>query len=177
MPWPAGKAARAGRDAEAAKARARYDREMARIQEKLRREQQELAQDQLELEARKREELLSYGESALNLLTRRRPSYMISHVSRKRRLTEQAEADVKESEETIRVLQQQLEDLAAKWEEEAEAINDRWAATLEEIEEVEVAPRRSDVVVDYCGLAWLPFWEVESREEKRLLLPAFDSGE
>ncbi len=170
-------AARAGRDAEAAKARARYDREMARIQEKLRREQQELAQDQLELEARKREELLSYGESALNLLTRRRPSYMISHVSRKRRLTEQAEADVKESEETIRVLQQQLEDLAAKWEEEAEAINDRWAATLEEIEEVEVAPRRSDVVVDYCGLAWLPFWEVESREEKRLLLPAFDSGE
>lgn len=166
-------AARAGRDAEAAKARARYDREMARIQEKLRREQQELAQDQVELEARKREELLSYGESALNLLTRRRPSYMISHVSRKHRLTEQAEADVRESEETIRALQQQLEELAAQWEEEAEAITDRWAATVDDIESVEITPRRSDVVVDYCGLAWAPFWEVESEEGERLLFPAF----
>lgn len=165
--------ARARRDEEAAGVRTRYEKQMARLQERLRREQQELAQDQVELEARKREEMLSYGEAALNLLTRRRPSYMISSVSRKRRLTQQAEAEVKESEETIRVLQEQLEDLAARWEEEAEAINDRWAATLEEISQVELAPRRSDVVVDYCGLVWVPFWEVRSREGERVLLPAF----
>ncbi len=166
--------ARARRDAEAAQRRAVYEREMARIQEKLRREQQELAQDQVELEARKREELLSYGESVLNLLTRRRPSYMISHVSRKRRLTQQAEAEVKESEEAIRTYQQQLEELAAKWEEEAEAITNRWATTVDDVESVEIAPRRSDVVVDYCGLAWVPFWEVESREGESILLPAFE---
>ncbi|MFN3762837.1 MAG: hypothetical protein ACK4WK_06530 [Anaerolineae bacterium] len=35
------------------------------------------------------------------------------------------------------------------------------------------APRRTDGVVDYCGLAWAPFWEVESRDGERLLLPAF----
>jgi hypothetical protein len=38
---------------------------------------------------------------------------------------------------------------------------------------VEVAPRRTDVVVDYCGLAWVPFWEVEGRDGEHLLLPAF----
>lgn len=167
-------AARAGRDAEAARTRASYEKQMARIQERLRREQQELAQDQTELEARKREELLSYGESVLNLLSRRRPSYMISFVSRKRRLTEQAEADVKESEETIRVLQQQLEELAAKWEKEAEAITDRWADMVDDIDQLEITPRRTDVVVEYCGLAWAPFWEVESRDGERLLLPAFE---
>lgn len=152
--------------------RASYERQMARIQEKLRREEQELAQDQAELEARKREELLSYGEAALNLFTRRRPSYMISHVSRKRRLTQQAEAEVQESVEAIRMYQEQLEELAVRWEEEAAAINDRWVAALEQVEELEVAPRRSDIAVDFCGLVWVPFWEVGTKEGAQLLLPA-----
>ncbi|MCX7855790.1 MAG: hypothetical protein N2556_07440, partial [Anaerolineae bacterium] len=165
--------ARARRDEEAAQVRARYEKQMARLQQQMWREQQELTQDQVELDARKREEALSYGEAALNLLTRRRPSYMISSVSRKRRLTQQAEADVKESEETLRVLQKQLDNLTVQMEKELEAVNDRWVAALEEIRPVEVAPRRTDVMVDYCGLAWVPFWEVEGREGERLLLPAF----
>jgi len=165
--------ARARRDEEAARVRDRYAKQIARLQERLWREQQELAQDQVELEGRKREEQLSYAESVLNLLTRRRPSYMISSVSRKRRLTQQAEAEVKESEEAIRVLQKQLEDLTAQVEKEVEAVNDRWAATLEDVRPVEVAPRRTDVVVDYCGLAWVPFWEVEGQDGEHLLLPAF----
>ncbi len=165
--------ARARRDEEAARVRARCEKPMARIRQQMWREQQELTQDQVELEARKREEMLSYGEAALNLLTRRRPSYMISSVGRKRRLTQQAEADVKESEETLRVLQKQLDDLTARMEEELEAVSDRWVAALEETRRVEVAPRRTDVVVDYCGLAWVPFWEIEGRDGERLLLPAF----
>ncbi len=165
--------ARARRDEEVARIRDRYAKQTARLQERLRREQQELAQDQVELEGRKREEQLAYGESVLNLLTRRRPSYMISSISRKRRLTQQAEADVEESEETIRVLQKQLDDLTAQMEQEVDALNDRWAATLDDIRQVEIAPRRTDVVVDYCGLAWVPFWEVEGRDGEHLLLPAF----
>jgi len=167
------KEARARRDAEADKARAAVEKKMKRLQERLRREKRELAEDQAELEARKREELLSWGESALNLLTGRRPSYMISSVSRKRRLARQAEADVEESLEAIKDLEEQLEDLAAEWEEQAEAINARWAATLEEIEQVEVAPRRRDVVVDFCGLAWVPMWEVETEDGRRLALSAY----
>lgn len=165
--------ARARRDEEVARTRARYEKQTVRIQERLQREQQELAQDQVEWEARKRDEALAYGESVLNLLTRRRPSYMISSVSRKRRLSQQAEADVKESEETLRVLQKQLDDLRARMEKEVEAIGDHWAATLEETRPVEVYPRRTDVAVDYCGLVWVPFWEVVGQEGERLLLPAF----
>ncbi len=164
--------ARARRDEEATQVRARYEKQMARIREQLRREQQEMERDLVELEGRKREKLLGYGEAALTLLTRKRLS-SLSSASRKHRLTQQAEADVKESEETIRVLQKQLDDLTAQMEEELNALNDRWAAMLDNVRQVEVAPRRADVVVDYCGLAWVPFWEVESREGERLLLPAF----
>lgn len=164
--------ARARRDEEAAQVRARYEKQMARIREQLRREQQEMERDKAELQGRKREELLGYGETALTLLTRKRLS-SLSSASRKRRLTQQAEAEVKESEETIRVLQKQLDDLTAQMEKEVDALNDRWAAMLDDVRQVEVAPRRTDVVVDYCGLAWVPFWEVEGRDGERLLLPAF----
>jgi hypothetical protein len=167
--------ARRQRDADLKKARAGMEKEMARVQKKLRREQRELDQDQDEVEARKREEMLSLGESVLNLLSksgRRRSTSAISRASRKRRMTRQAQADVEESEEAIQDLAAQLEDLAAEWEEQAEAINDRWADTLEEIEEVEITPRRADVTVEFCGLAWAPTWQVTLEDGQRVDLPA-----
>lgn len=168
--------ARRRRDEEIAKAKAAMDKKMQRVQERLRREQRELAEDQAELEARKREELLTLGESALGFLTGRR-SRVLSTASRKRRLTKQAEADVRESEEAIKDLEAQLKTLAEAWQEEVEEINDRWAATLEEIEVVEVAPRRRDVVVDYCGLAWVPEWEVETEDGGQVRLAAVEGKE
>lgn len=166
------KEARERRDAEIAKAKKAMDKKMQRVQERLRREQRELAEDQAELEARKREELLTLGESVLGFLTGRR-SRVLSTASRKHRLTKQAEADVRESEEAIKDLEAQLKALAEEWQEEVEEINDRWAATLEEIEVVEIAPRRRDVVVDYCGLAWVPEWEVETEDGGQVRLAAW----
>ena len=166
------KVARERRDEEVAKAKKKMDKRMQRLQEKLRREQRELEEDQAELEARKREELLTLGESALGFLTGRR-SRVLSTASRKHRLTKQAEADVRESEEAIKDLEAQLEALAEEWQEEVEEINDRWAATLEEIEVVEIAPRRRDVVVDYCGLAWVPEWVVETEDGGQVRLAAW----
>jgi len=164
--------ARRKRDAELKKARARMEKQMTRVQERIRREKRELAEDQEELEARKREELLTLGESALNLLTGRRPSYMISRASRKRRLTRQAKADVEESLEAIEDLEEQLEALGEEWEEQAAEINARWADTLEGIETVEITPRRADVRVEFCGLAWVPAWQVTLEDGRRLDLPA-----
>ena len=132
----------------------------------------ELAADQEDLEARKREELLTLGESALNLLTRRRSSSMISRSSRKRTLTKKAQADVEESLEAIEDFEQQLEDLKAQWEEQAAEISDVWADKLEEVEEFEVKPRRADVTVEFCGLAWVPVWRVMLEDGRQLDLPA-----
>ena len=164
--------ARRRRDAEIKKARVRMEQQMARVQQKLRREQRELTEDREDLDARKREEMLSLGESAFNLLTRRRSSSMISRASRKRTLTKKAQADVQESVEAIDDFKQQLEDLKAQWDEETAEIGDRWADTLEEIEEFEAKPRRADVAVEFCGLAWVPAWRVTLDDGQRVDLPA-----
>ena len=164
--------ARGQRDAELKKARARMEQRIARVQEKLRREKRELAGDQEELDARKREEMLGLGESALNLLTGRRSSSMLSRASRKRTLTTKAKADVEESLDVIADLEEQLGALEEEWAEEADDINARWADTLEEIEEVEVTPRRTDVMVEFCGLAWVPVWQMTLEDGRRIDLPA-----
>jgi hypothetical protein len=164
--------ARGQRDADLKKARARMEQRIARVQEKLRREKRELAGDQEELDARKREEMLGLGESALNLLTGRRSSSMLSRASRKRTLTTKAKADVEESLDVIAGLEEQLGALEEEWAEEAEEINARWADTLEEIEEVQVTPRRTDVMVEFCGLAWVPVWQMTLEDGRRIDLPA-----
>lgn len=163
------------RDAELDKARSRFEQQVDRLKEKLRREQRELSEDEADLAARKREETLSGAESVLNLLSGRRSSRMLSTASRRRRMTQQARSDVDESEEAIEDLQKQLEDLEADWKEKEEDVTSRWAETLEMIEEAEVAPRRTDVVVDFCGLAWVPMWYVEMEGGQRVTLPAHDA--
>ncbi|MCP4540970.1 MAG: DUF853 family protein [Chloroflexi bacterium] len=164
--------ARRKRDADLKKARVKMDQKMSRVQQRLRREQRELTADQDELEARKREELLTLGESALNLFSRRRSSSVISRSSRKRRMTKQAEAEVQESIEAIEDFEQQLEDLKAQWEEQAADISDLWAEKLDDVEEFEVKPRRTDVTVEFCGLAWVPTWRVMLEDGRPVDLPA-----
>jgi len=107
-----------------------------------------------------------------NLFGGRRSSSMVSRASRKRRMTKVAETDVEESLEAIEDLEEQLEALAQEWEEQAAEISDRWADTLEEVEEVEVTPRRADVTVEFCGLAWVPSWQVTLEDGRRIDLPA-----
>jgi hypothetical protein len=167
--------ARRQRGAELKKARARAEKQIDSVQKKLRREGRELDADEGDLAARKREEVLSLGESALNLFSRqgrRRATSAISRASRKRRMTKTAEADVEESLEAIGDFEQQLEDLKAQWEEQVAEIGDRWADTLEEIEEVAISPRRADVTVEFCGLAWVPAWQVTLEDGRHLDLPA-----
>jgi len=164
--------AREKRDEELKQERAKMEKKMAAVQIKLRREKRELADDEDDLASRKREELLSLGESALNLITGRRSSRMISTASRKRRMTKTAKADMEESLAAIEDYEKQLADLGEDWQDLAADINDRWAETLEVIEELEVSPRREDVRVAFCGLAWVPSYRITLEDGSALDLPA-----
>ncbi|MDH4138697.1 MAG: hypothetical protein OEW09_18575, partial [Anaerolineae bacterium] len=158
--------ARESRDAEVEKLRKKYQQKLDSLETKLAREQRELAGDQAEHEARKREELISAGETVIGLLgvgRRRRSTTGISRTARKRRLTTSAKADIAESEAEIARLQEDIEEMRQSLEEEAKAITDKWAATLDEIETYDVKPRRSDLNVELVALAWTPHWEIGYR--------------
>jgi len=160
--------ARENRDAEVEKLRRKYERKLDRLETRLTREERELAEDQAEYDARKREELLSAGESLVSLLGigRRRSTTGLSRAATKRRLTTSAKADIEESEAEIARLEDEIEDMRQEMQEEATAITEKWVATLDEIETYPVKPRRSDVRVEVVALAWTPYWEIGYRSAR-----------
>jgi len=160
------KAAQEARDATVQKLREKYATRLDRLLDKLRREERELADDQAEYEARKREELLSAGESLLGFLSGRRSTRAVSIQSRKRRLTEQAKLDAEESEDEIAHLENQIADLEAELEAKEAEETARWAAAIEDVTALEVRPTKSNVFVERFGLAWLPRWQVSYQDER-----------
>ncbi len=154
--------AREKRDEEVEKLRKKYQRQLDQLQTRLGREERELSEDQAKYEARKREELLSAGETVVGMLGvfGRRSTTGLSRAATKRRLTEQARADIEESEAEIERLQQEIEDMRRMMQEEAEAIGQRWTATVDQVEPYGIKPRRQDVQVEVVALAWAPFWEI-----------------
>ncbi len=164
--------ARENRDVEVKKLRQKYQSKLDRLETHLAREDLELEEDQAEYEGRKREELLSAGESVIGLLGifGRRSTTAASKAARKRRMTSTAKADIKESEEEIARLQAEIEDMRQEMQEEAASITDKWAATLDDIETYAVKPRRSDVQVEVVALAWTPYWEIGHRSARGSLV-------
>ncbi len=164
--------ARAGRDAEVEKARARYERQARTLQDRLEREQRELREDEAELSHRKVEEWGTHAENALGVLGRNRNRRTLSTSLTKRRMTEQAKAEVEESLDAIAGYEGQLKALQAEQEAALAEINDRWGGLVNDETEITVAPKKTDIFVERFGVAWIPFYLVETGGEL-VELPAF----
>ncbi len=166
-------AAKEAYDAEVKKLTAKYKGKLDRLEAQLRREERELEGDRIEFDARKEEELLSGAESLISLFAGRKSSRRLSTASRKRRMTRQAKADIKESERVIDELEGQIEALESEAKLEAEELSRKWNELLDEVEEVQVRPRRADVQLKLFALAWIPRWEVVVAGQA-LTMPAYE---
>jgi hypothetical protein len=165
------------RDIEVEKIKKKYKKKLDQLESKKRREERELTQDEVEYQARKREEMLSAGESVLGFLTGRRSRRAVSIASRQRRLTQQSQADVEESLEAIEDLEAQIQDLGEASEEEIAQVTERWAETIDVVEKVEVRAKKADISIEAFGLAWVPRWQVTYEDKgltQQLSLTAYD---
>lgn len=165
-------AAREGRDAEIRKVEATFDKKLATLEDKLRREERELAEDESELSQRKMEELGTHAENVFGLFTGRRSSRRISSSLTKRRLTAQAKADVEESLETIKDLKKQIAALQAEKEKAIQEVNQRWSELANQVNEMSVAALKKDILVDFFGVGWFPYYVVQVGSQV-IELPAF----
>ncbi len=80
-------------------------------------------------------------------------------------MTEQARADVDESIATIKQYKQQIQDLEQKREQFVSQVNDKWAALVNQVEEIQIPAKKSDVFVEYFGVAWQPFYLIRAAGE------------
>jgi len=165
-------AAREARDAEIAKKSATLDRQLKTAEDKLSREERELREDEAELSNRKVEEAGTHLENLTGLFGGRRKSSRLSSSLTKRRMTEQAKAEVEESLDAIDQFKAQIKELEKRRAEVLAEINDRWGRLVNEITEVTIAPKKTDVFVKLFGVAWMPYYMIKS-DTDTFELPAF----
>lgn len=165
-------AARAARDEEIEQVAGKIDRKIEALQSKLSREERELRADESELSQRKMEELGTHAENVFGFLGGSRSSRRVSTSLTKRRLTAQAREDVEESLEAIDEYKEQMAQLEKERAEVTGEINSRWGNLVNNISEITVNPRKSDVHVILFGVAWAPQYIVEVGG-RTMELPAF----
>jgi len=147
-------AAKQNRDEEVEKLRDRMETKLTRLRTKLSKEELELEEDKDDYKSRKNEEMLSAGETIagfFGVLGRRRSSGL-STAARKRRMTQNAKADIKEK----------VEDIVTRWEE-----------ALEDEEIFQLKPRRTDVQVTLVTPVWIPCYFIETKNGGSARIPAW----
>ena len=164
-------AASDARDAEVEKKTAAIEKKIKSIEDKLFREERELQQDQADLQNRNIETGLSGAEAVAGMLGFGRKKSLSTSVS-KFRMAQNAKEDVRESEESIAQYKKDLAVLERQREEVAAEINDRWGSLVNEISEVAIKPKKTDIYVNIFGVAWKPYYLVQSGAET-IELPAF----
>ncbi len=168
-------AARKERDEEVQKVSDKYDKKIATLQERMAREERELAEDETELSQRKMEELGTHAENIFGFFSKKsRSTRRISSSLSKRRMTEQAKADVDESIDAIADFKKQIGALEKEKQSELEDVNDRWGEIANQSTDIPVTPYKKDILVDLFGVAWMPFHVVQTGNQA-IELPGYGS--
>lgn len=165
-------AARLKRDQEIEKLSAALNRQIATVEERLRREERELEKDQSEYENRKWEENATHAENVFGLFTGKGSMRKVSSSMTKRRMTEQAKSEVDESVQAIRQYKTQLDELEQRRSQIVEEANERWGNVVNQVNEIPITPKKSDVFIEHFGVAWLPYYLVRAGGDL-YELPAF----
>lgn len=156
--------AREACDAEIAKKTAVLEKKIKTLEDKLGREERELREDEAELQNRNIESganLVEIGASLFGLTRKKSVTTQFT----KHRLAQSAKADVQESEEAIAQFTKDLNALYRERDAMADEINNRWGSVVNEISEVSIKPKKTDIYVNFFGVAWKPFYIVQAGDE------------
>lgn len=160
-------------EAEIKKASATYDTRLRALNDKLEREQRELRQDKSELSSRNLETGVNVAETVLSLFGRGRKRAITSSLT-KARMAKQAKGNVQESEDAIKGYQEQIAAIEADRATAIQAVNDKWAGVANQIIEIPIAAQKKDILLDFFGVAWMPFHLVKIGEQLEEL-PGFSA--
>lgn len=70
--------------------------------------------------------------------------------------------DVKRADQKIEAVKQKLEDLETQHQDDVDAVHENYDVSDDDLENVLMRPRKSDITIDALGLLWLPSWQDES---------------
>jgi hypothetical protein len=90
----------------------------------------------------------------------------------KHRMTEQSKADVEESITAIEEYKRQLAQLEQSREQALSEAGSKWGKVVNDITEIPILAKKSDVYINLFGVAWFPYYQVNSGGQV-IEIPAF----
>jgi hypothetical protein len=156
--------AREARDAQTDALRDKYAAKFSTLNERIRRAEQAVEREQEQATGSKIDTMVSVGSTLLGaLLGRKRVS--ATSVSRSASAMRKAgnaykqSGDVQRAGETVDAHKAQLTELEVELQAELASLEADWSAKAEQLEEIAVRPKATDITLQFCGIGWLPFFE------------------
>jgi hypothetical protein len=159
-----GQGAREQRDEAVAALRQKYAPKIAALQERLRKSEQTAARQKEQARQAGLQTAISVGATLLGAFTGRK----ITSASTIGRATSAARGfgrsinesqDVGRAEDTVEVLQKQLNDFSAEFNAESATLMAKIDPTTEVLDTVTIKPKKADITVQLLVLAWAPYWQ------------------
>src|SRR5690606_2252436 len=164
-------AGRERRDAEIDAWTNKYEGIMDKLEAEMRRTAQKLENEQRELAAERRNELFTTGEAILSLL-RGRTTYTLSRMARAQVYRNRSKGDIRLYEQGLAEINERIARAEQDFENGLRAINEKWAAIAQQVDEYVITPYKKDIRPELFGVGWVPYWYA-SINGQALLLPAY----
>jgi hypothetical protein len=143
-------------DAEVAKAVARFDDRISRARDRIEAAAMRLSEIELDVETRRREELVSGAVSILGALTRRRASTAASGAARRRSMTQRAEQRAVTGSAKVERETAAMMDLEAQRDAAVVEAREAWEDRASAIDEVTIGPGKTTMKVEQVAVVWIP---------------------
>jgi hypothetical protein len=146
--------------------RKKYAPKLTTLQERIRKAEQAVEREQAQARQAGLQTAVNVGSTLLGALLGRK-AVSSSTVGKAAttaksmgRASQQRE-DIARAEETVEVLQKQLEDLQTEFDTETQALAAKTEELAAEVDHVAIKPRKTDISVQLVSLVWMPHWQDE----------------
>jgi len=168
--------ARERRDDEVDKIEQKYAKEFEKLKDKLDKSQEVLMKKQASASSLKQEALLSAGESVVGMFMGRRSTRSASKAMNKYQKSKTVSADIDKAEKDIVSINKEMESLENELKVQIEIIKQRREKEINEVKEVVIQSKKSDIEIKMVSLVWIPKWKMsynENGNKKMEIVPAY----
>ena len=155
-------AARESRDLEVEKLRRKYSAKFNTLNDRMMRAEQRVMREKEQSQSSKVQTAISFGTAILGAFMGRKAVSIgtagrVGTAMRSASRIRKESMDVKRAEEILESTRIQLEELDQRLQEDIERIEAEFDPENEDIQEVLVKPKNSDMTLEFFGLVWMPY--------------------
>ncbi|MDD4663517.1 MAG: DUF87 domain-containing protein [Caldisericia bacterium] len=144
--------------------RDKYAAKKASLEEKIRKSTQTLEREKEQVKQQGVQTAISVGATILGAILGRKTSGTgtvgrATTTARNASRTMKETQDVNRAKETVEVMTQKLKELEVEMQKDMELISSKMDASTEQLENVSIKPKKTDITVHLAALCWAPYWK------------------